>query len=341
MDKVQSKDDLRAWLARTEKLYAQYMEHIPPLPPLRYAVEYKLDGLTINLTYENGSACTGRDARQRRGRRGHLAAGAHHPRRTAVHPLPGIARGAGRVHHAAEHAGSIQQDRGGAAEKRAQRRRGRDPQPRPRRDRRPQARRVFLPGGHDRKPALRRSRGHDRVPEAKRLPHPSADGGRIGRSAGAGRGRRGSAARDARFPDRRRGDQGARSAHARADGQHRQVPPLGGGVQVCRRGGCGNAFGRYLAARAHGQADAAGAPDSHGHRRRDRAARDAQQLRRYPAQEGRHRLQGVDPPQQRRDSRGDGARGRGDARTKRKSCRPRTAPRAARSFWSAARTFSA
>ncbi|MBE0601028.1 MAG: NAD-dependent DNA ligase LigA, partial [Firmicutes bacterium] len=51
MDKVQSKDELRAWLARCEKLYAQQNE---PLPPLRYSVEYKLDGLTLNLTYEHG-----------------------------------------------------------------------------------------------------------------------------------------------------------------------------------------------------------------------------------------------------------------------------------------------
>jgi len=51
MDKVQSKDALRAWLSRCEKLWEQQNEL---LPPLSYGVEYKLDGLTINLTYENG-----------------------------------------------------------------------------------------------------------------------------------------------------------------------------------------------------------------------------------------------------------------------------------------------
>ena len=51
MDKVQSKEELRAWLARCEKLWEQQNEL---LPPLSYGVEYKLDGLTINLTYENG-----------------------------------------------------------------------------------------------------------------------------------------------------------------------------------------------------------------------------------------------------------------------------------------------
>jgi len=51
MDKVQSKEELRAWFLRCEKLYEQQGEL---LPPLSYGVEYKLDGLTLNLTYENG-----------------------------------------------------------------------------------------------------------------------------------------------------------------------------------------------------------------------------------------------------------------------------------------------
>ena len=51
MDKVQNKEELRAWLARCAKLWEQQSEL---LPPLTYGVEYKLDGLTINLTYENG-----------------------------------------------------------------------------------------------------------------------------------------------------------------------------------------------------------------------------------------------------------------------------------------------
>lgn len=55
MDKVQSKEELLAWLARTEKLHAQLNDgRETPLPPLSYAVEYKLDGLTINLTYRDG-----------------------------------------------------------------------------------------------------------------------------------------------------------------------------------------------------------------------------------------------------------------------------------------------
>ncbi len=51
MDKVQSKSALRAWLTRCEKLHEQQPEL---LPPLRYGVEYKLDGLTLNLTYDGG-----------------------------------------------------------------------------------------------------------------------------------------------------------------------------------------------------------------------------------------------------------------------------------------------
>lgn len=44
MDKVQSKQALYAWV---EKVHAQY-------PQAQFAVEYKFDGLTVNLTYENG-----------------------------------------------------------------------------------------------------------------------------------------------------------------------------------------------------------------------------------------------------------------------------------------------
>jgi len=55
MDKVQSKEELLQWLQRTEKLHALLNDgRETPLVPLRYAVEYKLDGLTINLTYRNG-----------------------------------------------------------------------------------------------------------------------------------------------------------------------------------------------------------------------------------------------------------------------------------------------
>lgn len=46
MDKVQSIPELAAWLNRTAKLAGQ--------DDLAYYVEYKLDGLTINLTYEDG-----------------------------------------------------------------------------------------------------------------------------------------------------------------------------------------------------------------------------------------------------------------------------------------------
>ncbi|MDD3410681.1 MAG: NAD-dependent DNA ligase LigA [Eubacteriales bacterium] len=55
MDKVQSKAELLQWLQRCEKLHEQLSDgRVPPLAPLQYAVEYKLDGLTINLTYEGG-----------------------------------------------------------------------------------------------------------------------------------------------------------------------------------------------------------------------------------------------------------------------------------------------
>ena len=46
MDKVQSFEALDAWIARTEKLAGR--------TGLRYYVEYKFDGLTLNLTYRDG-----------------------------------------------------------------------------------------------------------------------------------------------------------------------------------------------------------------------------------------------------------------------------------------------
>ena len=50
MDKAQREEELNAWFDRTEKLWAQN----GTLPPLSYGVEYKFDGLTLNLTYEDG-----------------------------------------------------------------------------------------------------------------------------------------------------------------------------------------------------------------------------------------------------------------------------------------------
>lgn len=50
MDKVQSEQALMEWLERCERLHAQETG----LPELYFGIEYKFDGLTINLTYENG-----------------------------------------------------------------------------------------------------------------------------------------------------------------------------------------------------------------------------------------------------------------------------------------------
>lgn len=46
MDKVQSMEELDAWITRTEKLAEQ--------TELQYYLEYKFDGLTLNLTYRDG-----------------------------------------------------------------------------------------------------------------------------------------------------------------------------------------------------------------------------------------------------------------------------------------------
>ena len=66
-------DELRDWVApRGEAPRSRPSDgREEPLPPLQYAVEHKFDGLTINLTYENGQLVQAGHPRQRRGRRGH------------------------------------------------------------------------------------------------------------------------------------------------------------------------------------------------------------------------------------------------------------------------------
>lgn len=56
LDKAQNRDDLMAWHTRLHKLVDQYNAANPdtPLPPPSFVAELKFDGLTLNLTYENG-----------------------------------------------------------------------------------------------------------------------------------------------------------------------------------------------------------------------------------------------------------------------------------------------
>jgi DNA ligase (NAD+) len=58
MDKAQSKEAVAEWVRRAEKLRAEAVAGGASLPPLSYVVEHKFDGLTINLTYENGNLVT-------------------------------------------------------------------------------------------------------------------------------------------------------------------------------------------------------------------------------------------------------------------------------------------
>lgn len=54
-DKSQNIDQLKDWIIRTKKLRDQYNNsHDDKLEKLEFLTEYKFDGLTINLTYENG-----------------------------------------------------------------------------------------------------------------------------------------------------------------------------------------------------------------------------------------------------------------------------------------------
>ena len=50
LDKVQSFEELDDWFARVQRLH----DEASGLPDITYGIEYKFDGLTLNLTYENG-----------------------------------------------------------------------------------------------------------------------------------------------------------------------------------------------------------------------------------------------------------------------------------------------
>jgi DNA ligase (NAD+) len=56
LDKAQNMDDLTAWAARASRLISDYNARNPgnPLPDPEFILEMKFDGLTLNLTYEDG-----------------------------------------------------------------------------------------------------------------------------------------------------------------------------------------------------------------------------------------------------------------------------------------------
>lgn len=54
LDKVRTREDLIDWGRRVERIAESQQ-----LPRVKYAIEYKFDGLTINLTYEGGRLITG------------------------------------------------------------------------------------------------------------------------------------------------------------------------------------------------------------------------------------------------------------------------------------------
>ncbi len=54
MGKAQSIEALEEWARRAEKLRREAVDGGADLPPIRYVVEHKFDGLTVNLTYEGG-----------------------------------------------------------------------------------------------------------------------------------------------------------------------------------------------------------------------------------------------------------------------------------------------
>lgn len=56
LDKVNNYDELKAWDTRVRRLCEEYEKRTnDSLPSLEYTIEYKFDGLTINLTFDSGS----------------------------------------------------------------------------------------------------------------------------------------------------------------------------------------------------------------------------------------------------------------------------------------------
>ena len=58
MDKSQTKESLSDWVRRAERLRNEAVAGGMELPKLDFMIEHKFDGLTINLTYENGNLVT-------------------------------------------------------------------------------------------------------------------------------------------------------------------------------------------------------------------------------------------------------------------------------------------
>lgn len=55
LDKAQTLPELESWIIRTERLIADYNRNSEEkLPKPKYVLEYKFDGLTVNLTYNEG-----------------------------------------------------------------------------------------------------------------------------------------------------------------------------------------------------------------------------------------------------------------------------------------------
>ena len=294
LEKVTTDEAIVKWAADVDK-------RLDNGAPVAFVLEPKIDGLAINLTYENGALRPRRDARRRRGRRGRDRQPAHDP----VDPAPAARRrraAAGRGARRGLHA-AVRLPRA----ERAARRRGQEADAEPAQRRRRLAA-PEEPGDHREQAALgvgvrrRRARGRRarvalgdaRLAEGARLPdQPVRRAGRVGRGGRAGLRRVGAPARRARLRDRRHRDQGRRSraaAHARLAPL---APALGARVQVGADDRDDAAREDHDPRRPHRRAQPVGDHAARRGRRRRRLARDA-------AQRGGHQPQG-DPRGRRRD----------------------------------------
>lgn len=96
MDKAQSEEEILAWAQRCEK----QTNDAGGLPKNSYCVEYKLDGLTVNLTYDGGKLVQA--ATRGNGEVGEAILPQAMTIRTIPLTIPftGMDGGAGRGHHA-------------------------------------------------------------------------------------------------------------------------------------------------------------------------------------------------------------------------------------------------
>ena len=270
--------------------------------PVAFVLEPKIDGLAINLTYENGVFTRGATRGDGEVGRGRDREPAHDQRDPAAHARrrrAGADRGARRGVHAA--LGLPRAERA-ARRARARSRRRTRATPRPGRCARRTRRSPRAARSRSGRTASARTRASSSTAHWETLQwlkqhgfpiNPFAERARVGRGGREGVPRVGAQARRARLRDRRHRDQGRRLRPAAPPRRAAPAAALGASVQVGADDGDDAAREDHDPRRPHGCAQSVGDPAAGRGRRRDDLARDAAQRR-------GHQPQG-DPRGRRRD----------------------------------------